>query len=174
MTRKKLAMNHSLSKSSKLVLPGDTNNHNTLFGGLLMKYIDELAAIAARRHTQSDCVTAVNDGVHFHKPILNGHIVELEAYVGSVGRTSVEIFVKIMTENTLTKDFSIAATSFLTFVALDDQGRPKEVPEIYPETEEQNLIFEDREMRLKARIEKRKETTKMLERLEKFDSRTRS
>ncbi len=166
LSRTKIPMSASYTTLTKIVLPGDTNNHDTLFGGLLMKYIDELAAIAARRHSKKDCVTASNDGVHFHRPILSGHIVDIEAYVSSVGRTSIEVFAKIITEDTLSGERSVAAISFLTFVALDEQGRPTEVPEVYPETEEQRLVYTDREKRRAARIAKRKETNKLMSQLD--------
>ena len=92
-------MSQSLAVQENIVLPGDTNAHDTMFGGLLMKHIDETAAISARRHCRGSVVTASNDGVHFHRPIQRDDIVVLESYVCSVGRTSMEIFVKIMTEN---------------------------------------------------------------------------
>ncbi|EGL82183.1 thioesterase superfamily protein [Caldalkalibacillus thermarum TA2.A1] len=165
MNRERRSMNVSRTVLTKIVLPGDTNNHNTLFGGLLMKYIDEVAAIAAKRHTQRDIVTASIDGVHFHKPILSGHIVTLEAYVSSVGHTSVEVFVKIMTEDFRSNEQTIAATSFLTFVALDEHGKPAPVPEVYPETEEQKFVFKDRHARREARQKKRIETNKLIKAL---------
>jgi acyl-CoA hydrolase len=162
LSRQAKSMQESYTRQTKLVLPGDSNNHDTLFGGLLMKYIDEVAALAAIRHAQKECVTASNDGVHFQKPILKGHIVDLEAYVASVGRTSIEVFVKISTEDSIKQERSIAATSFLTFVALDSEGKPTSVPDVYPETEEQRLIRADWEKRRKARQEKRKETLRIL------------
>lgn len=162
-----LPMGASYTAQTKIVLPGDTNNHNTLFGGLLMQYIDEVAAIAARRHSRKDCVTASNDGVHFHRPILNGHIVSLEAYVSSVGKTSMEIFVKITTEDSITGSRQVAATSFLTFVALDEHGKPTSVPDVYPMTEEEKLLYKDREIRREARVKKRKETNALIQALNK-------
>ena len=68
-------MNQSLAVQENIVLPGDTNAHDTMFGGLLMKRIDETAAISARRHCRGSVVTASNDGVHFHRPIQRDDIV---------------------------------------------------------------------------------------------------
>ena len=85
--RKTVPMRQSRAISDNIVLPGDTNAHDTMFGGLLMKHIDETAAISARRHCRGACVTASNDGVHFHRPIHRDDIVTLESYVCSVGKT---------------------------------------------------------------------------------------
>lgn len=128
-----------------------------------MKHIDETAAISARRHCRGSVVTASNDGVHFHRPIQRDDIVVLESYVGSVGRTSMEIFVKIMTENcTRDEDRKVAAISFLTFVALDENGKPTEVPLVVPESEEEKLVFNDRDVRKHARLKKREETNSLI------------
>lgn len=156
-------MSRSLAVQENIVLPGDTNAHDTLFGGLLMKHIDETAAISARRHCRGSVVTASNDGVHFHRPIQRDDIVILESYVCSVGRTSMEIFVKIMTEHSSVEDVRhVAAISFLTFVALNDQGKPTEVPLVVPSSEEEKLVFSERDVRKAARLKKRQETNELI------------
>lgn len=156
-------MSQSLAVQENIVLPGDTNAHDTMFGGLLMKHIDETAAISARRHCHGSVVTASNDGVHFHLPIQRDDIVALEAYVCSVGRTSMEIFVKIVTEN-CGRDSGrhVAAISFLTFVALDQDGKPTEVPLVHPDSVEERLVFGDRDVRKQARLKKREETNGLI------------
>ncbi len=162
-SRSRLPMRNSLAIQENIVLPGDTNAHDTLFGGLLMKRIDETAAISARRHSWTAVVTASNDGVHFHRPIQNNDIVILESYVCSVGRTSMEVFVKILTEHRQTEtQREIAAISFLTFVALGNDGKPIEVPDIYPESAEEELLYRDREIRKEARLKKRDETNDLI------------
>ncbi len=161
--RKKVAMGHSLAVQEIIVLPGDTNAHDTMFGGLLMKHIDETAAISARRHCRGAVVTASNDGVHFHRPIQRDDIVILESYVCSVGRTSMEIFVKILTEtSSRDEEPHVAAISFLTFVALDDQGKPTPVPLIEPESDEEKRVFNEREVRKGTRLKKRGETNELI------------
>jgi len=161
--RKTVPMRQSLAVQEKIVLPGDTNAHDTMFGGLLMQHIDETAAISARRHCHGSVVTASNDGVHFHRPIQRDHIVILESYVCSVGRTSMEIFVKILTENcTGEKNRQIAAISFLTFVALGDDGKPTEVPLVQPELDEEVAVHGDRAVRKEARLKKRDETNQLI------------
>jgi len=134
-----------------------------MFGGLLMKYIDETAAISARLHCRVSVVTASNDGVHFHRPIQRDDIVSLESYVCSVGRTSMEIFVKIMTENCSRDDVRhVAAISFLTFVALDEAGETIEVPLVVPKSNEEKLVHNDRAVRKEARARKRQETNELI------------
>jgi acyl-CoA hydrolase len=161
--RKTVAMNHSLATQENIVLPGDTNAHDTMFGGLLMKRIDETAAISARRHCRGSVVTASNDGVHFHRPIQRDDIVILESYVCSVGRSSMEIFVKIMTENSARDDVRhIAAISFLTFVALGEDGKPIEVPLVEPISEEEKRVYGDRDARKETRLRKRAETNELI------------
>ncbi len=164
MNRPNLPMRNSLATLETIVLPGDTNVHNTLFGGLLMKLIDKVAAISARRHCRRAVVTASNDGVHFHRPIQNDDVVILESYVCSVGKTSMEIFVKISTENlNRGNGRQVAAISFLTFVGLDDDGNPAEVPEVYPESPEEQLLYRDRHVRKEARLKKRDETNALIQ-----------
>lgn len=156
-------MRQSLAIQENIVLPGDTNAHDTLFGGLLMKRIDETAAISARRHCHGSVVTASNDGVHFHLPIQNNDIVILESYVCSVGTSSMEVFVKILTEDRKgDASRQIAAISFLTFVALGADGKPTEVPDVIPESEEEHLLFRDRAIRKDARLKKREETNALI------------
>ena len=161
--RKSVSMRQSLAIKENIVLPGDTNTHDTLFGGLLMKHIDETAAISARRHCRGSVVTASNDGVHFHRPIQRDDIVRLESYVCSVGRSSMEIFVKILTEDCNREDVRhVAAISFLTFVGLDRIGKPTQVPNVFPESEEEKLVHSEAGVRKEARLKKRQETNELI------------
>ena len=160
--RPSVPMRQSYAIQESIVLPGDTNAHDTLFGGLLMKHIDETAAISSRRHCRGSVVTASNDGVHFHRPIQRDDIVRIESYVCSVGRTSMEVFVKITTEHSMSGQRQIAAISFLTFVALDEKGRPTEVPSVVPESDEENMVFGERQIRREARLKKRDETDDLI------------
>jgi acyl-CoA hydrolase len=155
-------MSQSLAIQENIVLPGDTNMHDTMFGGLLMKHIDETAAISARRHSRCPVVTASNDGVHFHRPIQNDDIVRLESFVCSAGRTSMEVFIKISTEHSSTGIVDLAAISWLTFVALGPDGKPTEVPLPVPGTAEEKLVHQDREARKEMRLKKRAETNALI------------
>lgn len=134
------------------IFPNDVNNHNTLFGGRLMSDVDMIASISAVRHSRKECVTASTDSVDFLIPITPDNSVCFESFVTWTGTSSMEVFVKIIAENLKSGERKIAATAFLTFVALDDDGKPSKVPGLIPETEEEIKLFETG----KERAEKRK------------------
>lgn len=161
---KKMASSRSIREN--IVLPGDTNQHDTLFGGILMKYIDESAAISARRHSGRPCVTASIDGVHFHQPIPRDTIVRLTSFVCSVGRSSMEVFLSITTENVQTDKIELAAVSFSTFVALGDDGKPCEVPLVEPESDLEKRLQDGEKVRREARLKKRGETIELIKSLD--------
>jgi acyl-CoA hydrolase len=138
------------------IFPNDVNNHNTLFGGKLMSDMDMIASISAVRHARKEVVTASTDSVDFLSPITQQDSICIESFVTYTGTSSMEVFVKVIAENLITGNRKIAATAFLTFVALDENGRPTKVPGIVPETEEEKKLFETG----KARAEKRKEHRK--------------
>jgi len=140
---------------ASLVLPPDTNNYGTMFGGKVMSYIDDIAAIAATRHARTSVVTASTDSVDFLHPIRNGHSVCLEAFASWSHRTSVEVFVKVVSEDMLTGERTVCATAFLTFVAIDVDGKKQMVPKVVPETELEKFLFEGARERAKKRLEKR-------------------
>lgn len=129
-------MSESYTVKNANVLPPDTNNHGTLYGGRLLEYIDDVASIAARRHSRSKVVTASIDSVDFLEPINLGDVVILEAMVTHTGTSSMEVLVKISKEE-LDKDgdIKLAAFSFLTFVALSDYKEPMEVPKLIPDND---------------------------------------
>jgi acyl-CoA hydrolase len=143
------------------VFPNDTNNYNTLFGGKLMSWIDDIASISAARHSRKTTVTASTDSVDFLHPITQADSVCLESYVTWTGRTSMEVFVKVIAENLLTGERKIAATSFLTFVALDENGKPTEVPKVIPETEEEKYLHRTAEERAKIRKANKKRSKEL-------------
>ncbi|AIQ34341.1 MULTISPECIES: acyl-CoA thioesterase [Paenibacillus] len=133
------------------VFPNDVNNHKTLFGGKLMSGIDEVASISAMRHCRANVVTASTDSVDFLRPIRPTDSVCFESFVSWTGRTSIEVFVKIISENLYTGERAVAATSFLTFVAVGEDGTPTPVPAIIPETDEEKLINESANERSELR-----------------------
>ncbi|NUU59313.1 acyl-CoA thioesterase [Paenibacillus agri] len=133
------------------VFPNDVNNHKTLFGGKLMSGIDEVASISAMRHCRINVVTASTDSVDFLRPIEPSDSVCFESFVSWTGRTSIEVFVKIIAENLYTGERAVAATSFLTFVAIGEDGKPAAVPSVIPETDEEKLISESAEERAELR-----------------------
>ncbi|MFC5713634.1 acyl-CoA thioesterase [Thalassorhabdus alkalitolerans] len=154
-------MNESRVVKTDLVLPNDTNNHNTLFGGVLMKHIDGVAAISARRHCRMEVVTASTDSVDFLEPIKPSDSVCLEAFVTWTGRSSLEVFVKVIAEDLLAGDRRIAATAFLTFVGLDETGKPSAVPQVTPGTDEEKKLHEMGEERANVRKERRKKSKEL-------------
>lgn len=153
----------SRSVQSSYVLPPDTNNYQTLYGGKLMSYIDNVAARAAMRHARTQVVTASTDSIDFLEPIKVGHEVCLEAFVTWTRKTSMEIFVKVISENLLTGERAVCATSFLTFVALGVDGKPVEVSRIIPETPEEVQLHNSAPARAQARKERRNESRKLAE-----------
>lgn len=133
------------------VLPPDTNHHGTLFGGKLMGYIDNVASISATKLARSSVVTASTDSVDFLQPIRVGDAVTLESFVTYTGKSSMEVFVRVTSENLLTGEQTVAAISFLTFVALDENNKPLKVPQVVAETEEEKWLNETAENRASHR-----------------------
>ena len=145
------------------VFPNDVNNHNTLFGGRLMSDLDQVASISAARHSRSECVTASTDSVDFLHPIRTTDSVCFESYVTWTGRSSMEVFVKIIAENLKSGERKIAATALLTFVALNEQKKPIEVPQVIPETIEEKKLHETAPERARVRKERKRRSQEMAE-----------
>lgn len=153
----------SRSVQSSYVMPPDTNNYQTLYGGKLMSYIDNVAARAAMRHSRKHAVTASIDSIDFLIPIKVGQEVCLEAFVTWAHTTSMEIFVKVISEDLISGERLVCATSFLTFVALGSDGKPTEVPGIIPETPEEVQLHQTAPARAQARKERRLESRRLAE-----------
>lgn len=117
---------------TEIVLPQHTNAIGSIFGGTVMAWIDIAGAISAGKHARSQVVTASIDALHFIAPIRLGHVVEIKACVNATGRTSMEVGVRVDSENPLTGEKFHNVSSYLTFVALDGNGRPKPVAQIVP------------------------------------------
>lgn len=143
------------------ILPPDANQYGTLFGGRLMAHIDDVAAIAAVRHARKSVVTASTDSVDFLHPVTVGDSICVEGFVTSSHHTSMEVFIKVIREGLLTGEEKVCATAFLTFVALDEEKKPAEVPEIYPETEIEKILFAGADLRKDRRNERKKESQRM-------------
>ncbi len=147
-----------------LVLPPDTNNYGTMFGGKVMSYIDDIAAISATRHTRTSMVTASTDSVDFLHPIHNNQTVCLEAFVTWAHRTSVEVFVKVVAEDMLSGERIVCATAFVTFVSIDINGEKQMVPDVVAETELEKFLFAEAPERDKQRLEKREQSKALAQR----------
>lgn len=138
------------------VFPGDVNSHRTLFGGRLMSYIDDTASISASRHSRSDVVTASMDTLDFLHPIHENHSVCIESYVTGAGNTSMEVFCKIMGEELSSGERYLAATSFITFVAVSKvPGEKRMVPLVEPTSKEEQFICSGYESRKARRMSSR-------------------
>jgi acyl-CoA hydrolase len=132
----------TLSISTKVVLPNDTNTLGNLFGGQLLAWMDVIASVAAHRHCKRVVVTASVNNVSFQKPINHASIVTLEAKVSRAFNSSMEIFVDVFVEDNLTGAKEKCNEAIYTFVAVDQNGGPIQVPELIPETAEEIERFE--------------------------------
>lgn len=148
-------MSQSRAVQTRLVLPADTNHHQSIFGGCVLAYIDEIAAIAAMKHAQGEVVTASIDSVDFLSPAYAGNILELEAIVTSTGRSSMEVYVRVMSRDIQTNEERLTTESFVTMVAIGADGKTVPVMEVYPETEMERRLFETAPMRKEFRNAKR-------------------
>lgn len=140
---------------TQLVLPGDTNALGTAFGGKVMQWVDIAAAVAARRHCGGVAVTASIDSVQFVHPIHLGDVVVLRAMVNRAWRTSMEVGVRVECETEDTTRRYHAVTAYLTFVAVDDAGRPRGVPQVALPTADHRRRFEAAGRRRDARLAQR-------------------
>jgi acyl-CoA hydrolase len=137
---------------TEIVLPSDANALGTIFGGKILSWIDIAAAIAAGRHARKVVVTASIDALHFVAPVKVGHVVHIQAAVNDAGKTSMEVGVRVDSENPLTGERHHTATAYLTFVALDDHGRPTKVSPVLAETPEEKRRQESARLRRNARM----------------------
>lgn len=140
---------------TELVLPEHTNALDTVFGGVIMSWIDICAAIAGQRHSNATVVTASIDDLHFVAPVKRGWVVNLKASVNYVSRTSMEIGVRVDAENPRTGEAFHTASAYLTFVCLDDLGKPKEVPGLILENEDQKRRFSSAQKRRELRLKRK-------------------
>lgn len=145
----------SAAEFNHLVLPPDTNALGTIFGGRIVEWIDIAAAIVASRHCRRTAVTASIDELHFLAPVKLGEIVILKASVNYVHKSSMEIGVRVESEDPKTGERKKTSTAFLTFVALDDDGRPTTVPELLLETKEDKRRFAQGQKRQQGRMKRR-------------------
>jgi acyl-CoA hydrolase len=140
---------------TRLVLPPNTNHMGTIFGGTVLSYIDEIAAIAAMKHSRKVVVTASIDTVNFLSSAKVGDILTLEACVISTGRTSMEVFVKVESEDLAQGIRTLTTTSLLTMVAKDENGVPSPVPAVSPQSEEEERLLKTAKLRKMRRLEMR-------------------
>jgi acyl-CoA hydrolase len=137
---------------TELVLPNDTNLFGNLMGGRLMYWMDIAAALAAGKHCNAPVVTVSVDNISFEAPIKLGNVVHIEARISRAFNTSMEIHLKVWGED-LTHQYKYKSNeAFYTFVALDPNRKPRSVPQVIPETEEEKKIFDGALRRRQLRL----------------------
>jgi acyl-CoA hydrolase len=138
----------------RLVLPGDTNTFNSLYGGRLMEWIDNAASIVAYKHSRSRVVTGSIDSLFFLSPIKLGDIVSLDANINYVTPSTMEIEVDVFSQESLTGIKKFTTKAFLTYVAVDENGKPSSVPDLKLTTKEEKRRFTDGMERSKLRLKR--------------------
>ena len=156
--RDSVPLSESHTEMTEMLLPNDTNNLGRALGGVVLHWMDICGAISAMRFANRQCVTASMDHVDFIAPIDLGEIAVIQSYVFNTGRTSIDVKVDVHSENPRTGKHQETTTSFLTFVAIDDTGKPVQVPDLACETEAEEdlreMAVEQRQDELESIIER--------------------
>jgi acyl-CoA hydrolase len=145
----------SQHQTAEIMMPHDANNLGHVFGGVVLSMMDRTAAVAAIRHARSACVTVSIDRVDFREPIHVGDLVLMQASVNFVGRTSMEVGVRVEAEDMPSGRRRHTNSCYLTFVAVDRNGRPVAVPPLIPETDIERRRHEAAARRRQRRLEER-------------------
>jgi acyl-CoA hydrolase len=149
------AVRESQQETSELMMPQNANLLGHVFGGVILGMMDKTAAISSFRHARSACVTASIDRVDFREPIHVGDLVVMKASVNFAGRTSMEVGVRVEAEDLITGRRRHTNSAYLTFVAVDRNGRPIEVPPLVPERPEEVRRYAAAQERRRRRLEER-------------------
>lgn len=139
----------------QLMSPQDVNLAGNVHGGVIMKLIDTAAGVVAVRHARSNAVTASIDRLDFISPVYPGDLVTCKASLNLVGKTSMEIGVRIETENLLTGEVRHTGSAYLTYVALDRAGKPLQLPPLILETEDEKRRNREAQARRETRLRER-------------------
>ena len=134
----------------------DANNAGNVHGGLIMRLCDDVAGIAAVRHSGTRVVTAAMDRMTFNHPVYVGQLVTVKATVNAAWRSSMEVGVRVEAENVRTGDVTHTSTAYLTMVALDEDGRPSTVPPVEPESADEQRRAREAQLRRDNRLEERR------------------
>ena len=147
----------SATITSQIMSPQDVNLAGNVHGGVIMRLIDVVGGAVATRHARGNCVTASIDRLDFHSPVYPGDMVTFKASLNLVGKTSMEVGVKVITENLITGERYHTASAYLTYVALNKNRKPREVPSLILETDEERRRNREAIQRRKVRLEERTE-----------------
>ena len=142
----------SVTIMTEMVLPNDTNTLHNLMGGRLMHWMDIVAAIAAQKHCNRIVVTASADNISFKEPINLGNVVTLRSQVTRAFNSSMEVFIEVTAEDIPASKKIMTHRAFFTFVAVDQNGKPIEIPQVVPETAEEIELFEGALRRRQLRL----------------------
>lgn len=137
---------------TELVLPNDTNVFGNLMGGRLMYWMDIASALSAQKHANAPVVTASVDNISFEAPILLGNVVYIEAKVSRAFTTSMEVHIRVWGEDLKRQHKYKSNEAYYTFVALDAQGKPSPVPQLTPESEDEQKLYEGAMRRRQLRL----------------------
>jgi len=153
MSTRKKNPSESIVEMTEMILPQHTNSLGSVFGGVILSWVDIAASICAQRHSERTVVTASFDAMHFLAPIKLGWIVNIKASINYTSKTSCEVGVKICGENPMARETHHTASAYVTMVALDSNGKPIEMPKIEPVTDDEKIRYEAAIARRKARLD---------------------
>ncbi len=142
--------------TAQMMIPQDANPAGNVHGGVVVKIIDEAAGVVAARHSRTNVVTASIDRLDLHTPVLVGDLLFFKASLNFVGRTSMEIGVRVEAENLMTGAVRHAASAYLTYVAIDRQGKPTPVPPLILDTDDERRRNREAKARREMRLAERK------------------
>ncbi len=141
---------------AQMMMPQDANPAGNVHGGVLVKIIDEAAAVVAARHSRSNVVTASIDRMDFHNPVFVGDVLFFRAGLNYVGRTSMEIGVRVEAEELISGKVRHAASAYLTYVALDRDGKPLAIAPLVLETDDERRRNSEAQQRREARLQQKR------------------
>ncbi|HEY6536357.1 MAG TPA: acyl-CoA thioesterase [Candidatus Nitrosocosmicus sp.] len=152
----------SEAETTIVMLPSDANPLGNVFGGMILKYVDLIAGLVAKRHAgHANIVTASIDSMTFSKPVYIGNALILKARINYIKRSSMEVEVNIEAEDLNKSQKVLTGTAYVTLVALDEKGKPTEVPKLILQNEEEEERFLEGENRMEQRLKNRKEKKKV-------------
>ena len=147
--------NESKAEMTVRMFPSDANPNGNVFGGEILKQIDLIAGLVAQRHARMNAVTASIDRVNFLKPVFVGNAIILNARINYVHKSSMEIEIKVESEDLMSGNKTLTNTAFVTSVALGPDGKTREVPPLLLETDDDKKRFAEGEQRMIRRLKER-------------------
>lgn len=139
---------------SQVMMPSDANPLGNVHGGQIMKLVDESGGLAAMRHARRPVVTVAIDSMTFLSPVRVGNLLTLYASINWVGKSSIEVGVRVEAENPITGEITHTNTAYAIYVALDERGRPTSAPPLILETDEERRHWDEAEERQRLRLER--------------------